>query len=197
MPQIAGLSPSPLARVTIYMRSGAFFTFALQVCNILFRHTLAESFFLPRCVIYYFCLLGRKYHFRSRRQIANVVFSASPGKQNRTLAEVKNVFFYNISVYYCSFLYFFVNFCIILYITVNFVYFSDKITEMYKKVQKCTEIYRDVQKSTKIYRDVQRSTKIYRDVHESTKIYNSKNNLKSLKSIINTYILIKNSIYKT
>ena len=78
------------------------------------------------------------------------------------------------------------NFCEFLYINVNFVCFSNNITEMYKKVQKCTEIYRDVQKSTKIYRDVQRSTKIY----------NSKNNLKSLKSIINTYILIKNSIIK-
>ena len=78
------------------------------------------------------------------------------------------------------------NFCTFLCITVNCVCFSDKITEMYKKVQKCTEIYRDVQRSTKIYKDVQKSTKLY----------NSKNNPKSLKSIVNTYILIKNSIIK-
>ena len=94
-----------------------------------------------------------------------------------------------------------------MYFSVTFLYITVMYTtEIYRDVQKSikiyrgvqisTKIYRDVQKSTKIYRGVQRSTKIYRDVQESTKIYNSKNNLKSLKSIINTYILIENSIIK-
>ena len=65
MPQIACLSPSPSARMTISMRSGTFFIFPPLVCK-----------------IYDFCLAGRKNHFRSRRPIAKVVFSASLGKKN-------------------------------------------------------------------------------------------------------------------
>ena len=38
---------------------------------------------LKYCLVYslFFCLVGRKYHLRSRRPIANVVFSASLDKK--------------------------------------------------------------------------------------------------------------------
>ena len=66
-----------------------------NILNTLHRSKIgkpAACFFLRRCVIYYFCLACWKYHFRSRRLIANVVFSASPDKKivYYTTREVKS-----------------------------------------------------------------------------------------------------------